>query len=248
MRPFAPTRDWSRFTRRSPIRAASYVDDLTADQFTVTEQGEPRAATGFESRAAEVSVALLLDTTGSMQAALPALKNAALRLIGDLRPSDWVAVYSFNNTVSELQPFSTDKDAAKRAVLRTEPFGETALYDALARVNRDLSGRSGKKVIVVFTDGDDNASTITAQTAVQRAKAAGVPVYTIAQGAALTNPEFLKQLAGVSQATGGASYAIHNPGRDSRRVRKRFAGFAATLISSRSSPRRPRITNIAASR
>jgi len=189
-----------------------YVDDLTADQFTVTEQGEPRAAIGFESRAAEVSVALLLDTTGSMQAALPALKNAALRLIGDLRPSDWVAVYSFNNTVSELQAFSPDKDAAKRAVLRTEPFGETALYDALARVNRDLSGRSGKKVIVVFTDGDDNASTITAQTAVQRAKAAGVPVYTIAQGAALTNPEFLKQLAGVSQATGGASYAIHNPG------------------------------------
>ncbi len=188
-----------------------YIDDLTQDQFTILEQGEPRAAAGFESRSTEVSVALLLDTTGSMQAALPALKNAALKLIGDLRASDWVAVYSFNNTVSELQPFSTDKNAAKRAVLGTEPFGETALYDALARVNRDLSGRSGKKVIVVFTDGDDNASTITAQAAIQRAKAAGVPVYTIAQGAALTNPEFLKQLSGVSQATGGAAYAIHNP-------------------------------------
>ena len=82
-----------------------YVDDLTADQFTVMEQGTPRAAAGFESRSAEVSVALLLDTTGSMQAALPALKNAALKLIGDLRASDWVAVYSFNNTVSELHRF-----------------------------------------------------------------------------------------------------------------------------------------------
>ena len=67
-------------------------------------------------------------------------------------------------------------------------------------------------MIVVFTDGDDNASTITAQAAIQRAKAAGVPVYTVAQGAALTNPEFLKQLSGVSQATGGVAYAIHNPG------------------------------------
>jgi Ca-activated chloride channel homolog len=203
-----------------------YVDDLTQDQFTIMEQGTPRAAAGFESRSAEVSVALLLDTTGSMQAALPALKNAALKLIGDLRASDWVAVYSFNNTVSELQPFSTDKNAAKRAVLRTEPFGETALYDALARVNRDLSGRSGKKVIVVFTDGDDNASTITAQAAIQRAKAAGVPVYTVAQGAALTNPEFLKQLSGVSQATGGAAYAIHNPGE----IRGVFESISQDLL------------------
>ena len=206
-----------------------YVDDLNQDQFTIMEQGEARAAAAFESRSAEVSVALLLDTTGSMQAALPALKNAALKLIGDLRPSDFVAVYSFNNTVSELQPFSTDKNAAKRAVLRTEPFGETALYDALARVNRDLSGRSGKKVIVVFTDGDDNASTITSQAAIQRAKAAGVPVYTIAQGAALTNPEFLKQLAGVSQSTGGVAYSIRNPGEIRGSVREYFTGFVAHL-------------------
>jgi VWFA-related protein len=142
---------------------------------------------------------------------LPALKNAALKLIGELRPADSVAVYSFNDSVSELQPFTTDKSAAKRAVLRTYAFGRTALYDALARVNRDLAGRSGKKVIVVFTDGDDNASTVTTDAAIRRAKAAGVPVYTISQGEALTHPTFLKQLADVSKATGGVAFAIHNP-------------------------------------
>ena len=168
-------------------------------------------ATVFESRSSKVSCALLLDTTGSMQAALPLLKNAALKLIGQLGPNDSVAVYGFSDAVSELQPFSTDKNAAKRAVLRTRASGNTALYDALTRVNRDLAGRNGKKVIVVFTDRDDNSSTLTSCTAIQRAKSAGVPVYTIAQGAAVRHPVFLKQLAGISKATGGVSFVIREP-------------------------------------
>ncbi len=188
-----------------------FVDDLAANQFSILEQGAAREVQAFENRASAVSVAMLLDTTGSMTAALPALKNAALKLMEELRPDDSVAVYSFNKSVSELQAFTTDKDAAKRAVLRTQAFGETALYDALARVSRDLSGRTGKKVIVLFTDGDDNSSTLTTDIAIQRAKAVGVPVFTIAQGEALAHPEYIKQLAEVSKATGGASFVIHEP-------------------------------------
>jgi Ca-activated chloride channel family protein len=165
----------------------------------------------FESRSSEVSVALLLDTTGSMRAALPALKSAALRLIEDLRAEDSIAVYSFNGTVQELQPFTTDKGLAKRAVLSTHPFGETALYDALTRVGRDLEGRPGKKVLVLFTDGDDNSSSLTTDAAVRRAKAAGIPVYTVAQGSALTNSAFVDQLGAVSKATGGQAFVIHDP-------------------------------------
>jgi Ca-activated chloride channel family protein len=189
--------------------AGHYADDLARDRFTISDQGSTAEVIGFEPRSAEVSVALLLDTTGSMHGALPALKNAALKLTGELRPSDAVAVYSFNDTLTELQPFTTDRQAAKRAVLTTQALGDTALYDALTRVGRDLSGRAGKKVIVVFTDGNDNSSTLSTDSAILRAKAAGVPVYTIAQGEALLNPEFLKQLASVSKATGGVSFVIH---------------------------------------
>jgi Ca-activated chloride channel family protein len=92
-----------------------------------------------------------------MQNALPPLKSAALKLIGEMRPTDAVAVYSFNVAVTELQPFTTDKAAAERAILRIRAEGATALYDALVRVNRDLAGRTGKKAIVVFTDGSDRA-------------------------------------------------------------------------------------------
>lgn len=189
-----------------------YIDDLTQDQFTLIDQQESRPLVGFESHSAPVSVALLLDTTGSMSSALPALKAAALKLIGDLRPIDAVAVYSFSKSVTELQPFTNEVDRAKRAILSTTAFGETALYDALARVARDLSGRPGKKVVVVFTDGDDNSSTLTTDAAILRAKATGVPVYTIAEGEALTNAAYLKQLADVSKATGGESFAIKDSG------------------------------------
>jgi VWFA-related protein len=119
-----------------------------------------------------------------------------------------VAVYSFNDTVSELQPFTTDKAAAKRAILKTHAAGITALYDALVRVNHDLSARTGKKVIIVFTDGADNASMLTAGTAVERAKTRGIPIYTIAEGEVLTHPELIQQLGNMSRSTGGTPFLI----------------------------------------
>jgi len=185
-----------------------YVDDLRAPQFTILEEGHPKPVFAFENHTSSVTVALLFDTTGSMEEALPPLKNAALRLLDDLRPDDTVAVYGFNDRVTELQEFTKDKVAAKRAVLRAHASGTTALYDALVSVIHDLSGRSGKKVIIVFTDGDDNASMLTSDTAVMRAKSRGIPIHTIAEGQALTNQTLIGELANVSHATGGTPFLI----------------------------------------
>jgi VWFA-related protein len=202
-----------------------YVDDLPRNLFEVLEEGRVQQLTAFEPNTSSLTCALLLDTTGSMQAALPALKNAALKLIGELRGMDTVAVYTFRETLSVAQPFSTDKQAAKRAVLRAIPDGTTALYDSLARVAREISHRSGKKVIVVFTDGADNASTLSSDTVIKRAKTIGAPVYTIAQGQALRFPHVLKQLEKVATATGGLSFVIRNPDE----IRGVFEGIAGDL-------------------
>jgi VWFA-related protein len=188
-----------------------YIDDVPASEFALWDDGKPVPASSFENRSTAFSVALLFDSTGSMQDALPPLKSGAIKLIADMRPSDAVAVYAFNSAVTELQPFTTDKQAAERAVLRAHALGGTALYDALVRVNHDLSARAGKKAIVVFTDGDDNLSTLGADIAIARAKAAGAPIYTMAQGEALRRPEFLDLLAGISKATGGLPFVIREP-------------------------------------
>jgi len=185
-----------------------YVDDLTADQFTILEGGQAKPVFAFENHTAGVSVALLFDATGSMDATLPSLKSAALQLIDDLRAEDSVAVYCFNSQVTELQPYTTDKDFAKRAVLRTHAAGTTALYDALLRVNHDMAGRAGKKVILVFTDGDDNASRLTSDDAILRAKGRGIPIYTIAEGEALVHRDLIEQLTNMSRSTGGTAFLI----------------------------------------
>jgi hypothetical protein len=72
----------------------------------------------FESNAESVTCAILLDTTGSMQNALPRLKNSVLRLIDELGPDDSIVIYSFAAGVVQQQEFTKDKAAAKRAVLR----------------------------------------------------------------------------------------------------------------------------------
>ena len=186
-----------------------YIDDLSANQFSIVESGHAQAITAFENHTASVSVALLFDTTGSMEATLPSLKSAALRLLTDLRPGDTVAVYGFNDRVVELQPFTADKVSAERAVLRAHAAGSTALYDALLRVNHDLAIRPGKKVIIVFTDGDDNSSMLTAGDVIQSAKTHGIPIYTIAEGEALGSVQLLDQLANMAQATGGRPFVVH---------------------------------------
>jgi VWFA-related protein len=185
-----------------------YVDDLKSSQFAVLEEGQPKPVFAFENHTAGVSVALVFDTTGSMVDALPPLKTAALQLVDDLRPTDSVAVYCFNDTVTELQPFTADKDAAKRAILKTHATGITALYDALVRVNHDLAERGGKKVIIVFTDGSDNASMLTDDAAIERAKARGIPIYTIAEGEALGHPDLIAELSNMSRSTGGTPFLI----------------------------------------
>jgi Ca-activated chloride channel family protein len=187
-----------------------YVDNLNAGQFTILEESEARPVSAFESYMAGVSVALVFDTTGSMESTLPRLKSAALQLLDELRPVDSAAVYTFNDTVTALLPFTEDKEAAKRAILKLHAYGVTALYEALVRVNHDLAARPGKKVIVVFTDGADNASMVSSDLAIERAKERGIPIYTIAQGEALSHPELVAELNHISRSTGGTPFLIRS--------------------------------------
>ena len=93
-----------------------FVRGLTKDRFKVFDTGIPQEISVFEPDESGFSCALLLDTTGSMKRELPTLKRAILEFIDELRPNDSVAVYAFSTQLVEQQPFTTDKDEAKRAV------------------------------------------------------------------------------------------------------------------------------------
>jgi VWFA-related protein len=186
-----------------------YLDGLTQERFEVKDNGRVQPVVAFESNAAKLSCAILLDTTASMAAALPVVKNSVMRMIDDLGPDDNVAVYSFSVGLKRVQDFTTDKAAAKQAVLRGHASGKTALFDAISELAKEIEPRAGKKAIVVFTDGDDNASLLNARSAVQRAKKSGIPVYSIAEGDALKSVELLAGVKEIAAATGAKFHEAH---------------------------------------
>lgn len=187
-----------------------YRDDLSADAFHVFDDGQPQTVKYFETTAQPFHCAILLDTTGSMANALPALKNAVVSFIDQFGEADSIAVYNFDERLQVQQDFTTDKAAAKRATLRLRAAGKTALFDAVAEASREISDQAGKKAIVVFTDGDDNTSVLTAQAAVDRARKNGVPLFTIAEGEAVRSGELRKILSEMSSSTGGAAFEVKN--------------------------------------
>jgi Ca-activated chloride channel family protein len=186
-----------------------YLDGLDKDRFQVLDNGEPQPLVAFESDSKKLSCAILIDTTGSMAGVLPMVKNSVVHLVDELREDDAVAVYSFSTSLNRLQDFTTDRGAAKQAILRTRAGGATALFDAISELALEIAPRSGKKAIVVFTDGADNASLLNARAAVQRAKKAGVPVFAIAEGEALTSKPLLNELKDAAEMTGGQPFQVH---------------------------------------
>lgn len=182
------------------------IDGLNRNQFEILDDGAAQPVEVFESSETALTCALLLDTTGSMEEALPAVKNAAREFIGQLRAQDKVAIYAFSDHVDELSPVTDDKASARRALARIRAAGRTALFDSISQVSLALEHTPGKKVIIVLTDGGDNASSLNRQSAANRARKAGVPVFAIAEGDALKDHASEDLLRELSQDTGGKMF------------------------------------------
>jgi Ca-activated chloride channel homolog len=189
----------------------NHVDGLARDQFRILDDGAPQSILTFDSESSELTCAVLLDTTGSMQGALPSVKNAVSNLLEQMRESDSVGIFGFSSSLVTLQDFTTDHALARRAVLRTRAAGETALFDSIAGVARTIGPHKGKKAIVLFTDGDDNASGLTADAAIKRVLDIGVPIYAVAEGEARKSAQLRKQLRQLAERTGGLSYEANSP-------------------------------------
>jgi len=182
------------------------VNGLTREQFEIRDDGTPQPIRTFEPTQGALSCALLLDTTGSMAPVMPQLRNGAKKFIGALRPGDSVGVYSFTDHVEELQGITADQDSSKKALSRLHAGGRTALFDSVSQLIVELERMKGKKVIVVLTDGGDNASSLSREAAEERARKAGVPVFAIAEGEALHDEGAAGLLRDLAESTGGRMY------------------------------------------
>jgi len=193
-------------------KKGGYVQDLTAPAFAVFEDKQIQPISFFISQDAPVTVGLVVDSSGSMSANRELVIAAATSFVETSNPKDEIFALAFNDTVSavlpENAPFTADPDTLRRAMTAAiVTQGRTALYDALASGLDYLArGTRERKVLIVVSDGGDNASRTTAREIWTQTQASNVVVYTVAlvdDTDRESNPKALKRLA---DASGGEAF------------------------------------------
>jgi Ca-activated chloride channel family protein len=191
------------------------VPDLTQDDFEVFDNEKPQTIIHFDNRAQPITVVLMLDTSGSMTLNIDLLKQAAEQFLIRLLPGDKGKVGAFNDKVQVSARFTDDRDELVGAAKDLDYGNGTRLWDALGMSLDELKGIDGRRVILVFTDGDDTSSKIGQGTVVDRARAEEVMVYAIGLGSQYlggngrmmrTRPD--RGLRKVADETGGGYFEL----------------------------------------
>jgi len=159
------------------------VTDLRADEFRILEEGHPRAVQHFaHGPTLPARLLILVDASGSMSPQLKAagVRMAIVQILAALRPQDEVALAGFDDRYFGLVPFTRDHAAIENAFAELQPWGSTALHDALGGAAHDLASHGeGRRAVVVITDGLDTSSQFRSQDVIARSRSLDVPIYAI---------------------------------------------------------------------
>jgi VWFA-related protein len=167
-----------------------------------------KEASGQEGERIPLSVALVLDTSGSMGPNLHFLQEAATNFLYKLEEGDSAMVASFNDSVKGSSEFSADVERLEQSITGLQAWGGTSLYDAVHYALGRVKDQPGRKAVVVFSDGADTTSTLNDQAVVDYAKAVEATIYIIgfrgSAGLFAPSPKgFFRKL---SDETGGAFF------------------------------------------
>ena len=136
-------------------RTGRYIADLVKEEFKISEDGVPQEIAFLATVNAPFTLVLLLDTSGSTKDKLPMIQRAAIAFVEQLSSSDKVKVISFDDSVKDWNEFTSDKAVIRRAISQTTSGESTKVYDAVERALNNLRPVTGRRAIVVFTDGVD---------------------------------------------------------------------------------------------
>ena len=194
------------------------IDGLAQDAFRVYEDGAPQAIVGFRHEDLPVSLGILIDSSGSMYDKRAAVDAASLDLVRLSNREDEAFLVDFSSEAYIDQDFTSDIRKLQQGLSYVKSSGGTALYDAVIASADYLAknGKRSKQVLLIITDGDDNASSASLESAIRRVQELDGPaIYTIgllfgddvARSEARHSREVLSELAA---QTGGQAYFPHS--------------------------------------
>jgi Ca-activated chloride channel homolog len=180
-----------------------YALDLKKEDLVLEEDGVKQKIVDFYVEKRPVSLAVILDSSGSMQPAMDKVHNAASRFVDSLALEDKALVIDFDEKVYLLQDLTNDKDQLRRAITSTNALGGTALYDALYASFRRLRGIEGRKAIILLTDGDDTSSKFSFKRVLDEAKISDIIIFPIGLGTTVLDIDLRRILKTLAEETGG---------------------------------------------
>ena len=162
-------------------RNGRYVPLLRRDQFRLEENGVEQKIAYFATTDSPFSVVLLIDTSGSTDYRLKDIQDAAFKFVERLKPTDSVMVMSFDDRIQVQCKATTDRDVIEKAIRHTRTGGGTRLYDAVDDILRkQLQTITGRKAVVLFTDGVDTTSHRASYDSTLRlAEESDAPIYSV---------------------------------------------------------------------
>jgi VWFA-related protein len=197
-------------------RRGGFITDLTADDFEVYEDGKKQTIRYFAPCDAqehdeslpspELHLGVLLDISGSMEEDLKLARTAAIKFLNTLVEAVDITLVDFDTEVRVALYGQNDFPRLVERVRTRKAQGYTALYDAIGVYLDGAGSQRGRKVLVVYTDGGDNASNITFSETLSLLKASDVTVYSIGfleHQLSSTKMEQRMQLQQIAEATGG---------------------------------------------
>ena len=191
--------------------AGRLIPDLDKPDFEVFDDMKKQELTVFKTDVQPVSVVVMLDTSGSMTGSIELLKNAAETFVIRLLPTDKARIGSFSDKIALSSTFTSDRDELVRYLHEDIDFGNpTRLWDAVDVSMTALSHETNRRVVLIFTDGDDTDSRTSLDDVLKRAQAEEYMVYAIGlhshYGNTTTRPD--PGLKKIASETGGGYFEL----------------------------------------
>jgi Ca-activated chloride channel family protein len=200
--------------------AGRYITDLTAEDFNVFEDGVKQDVTFFNRTNLPIALAVLMDTSASMETKLPTAQEAAIGFAKRLRTQDVAEIIDFDSRVTVLQNFTNSASELESAIRKTSAGGSTSLYNAIYIALKDLkkvvaknSDEIRRQAIVVLSDGEDTSSLLPFEEVLDLAKRSETAIYAIGlrvpEGSGTGTKGFKEAefvMRQFSQETGGRSF------------------------------------------
>ena len=223
------------------------VPGLLQEEFEVFDNEKAQPIVYFDNNVQPITVVVMLDTSGSMTLTIDLLKQASEQFLIRLMKEDRGKVGAFNDKIQIGSHFTNNRDELISDVKDLDYGNGTRLWDAIGAALDELKGIEGRRVILVFTDGDDTASRISQGTVIDRARVDEVMIYAIGlesnyfNGQRMVKSKPDRGLRKVADETGGGYFELEKTAdlaptftRVAQELHSQYViGFTPTLLDGR---------------